>query len=68
MSEEGENLVVFLGVCYVEISVKSNSDISIVFELFILAIYEVVKRWVMGLNLEGEGVKVGFYCRLSFRR
>uniref|UniRef100_A0A9L0KB99 RAB42, member RAS oncogene family n=1 Tax=Equus asinus TaxID=9793 RepID=A0A9L0KB99_EQUAS len=65
---EGENPAASLGACYVETSAKSNSDISTAFELLTPAIYEAVKRWVMGPNSEGEGVKAGSYCRPSLRR
>lgn len=68
MPEEGENPAASLGACYVETSAKSNSDISTAFELLTPAIYEAVKRWVMGPNSEGEGVKAGSYCRPSLRR
>lgn len=57
MPEEGEKLAASLGARYVETSAKSNSNITIAFELLTQEIYEAVKKGFMGPNSEWEGVK-----------
>uniref|UniRef100_A0A8C8ZEY1 Uncharacterized protein n=1 Tax=Prolemur simus TaxID=1328070 RepID=A0A8C8ZEY1_PROSS len=60
MPEKGNKLAPSLGIHYVEISAKSNSNISTAFEQLTQEIYEAVKRGLMGPNSEWEGVK----CRV----
>ncbi|XP_049631502.1 LOW QUALITY PROTEIN: ras-related protein Rab-39B-like [Suncus etruscus] len=68
MPEEGEKLAASLGARYVETSAKSNSNITIAFELLTQEIYEAVKKGFMGPNSEWEGVKSRVRLTPCFRR